>query len=38
MANRTTRLAVLGLGTMGQGMTSSSLLAGIPTVVWNRDL
>jgi 3-hydroxyisobutyrate dehydrogenase len=37
MANRTTRLAVLGLGTMGQGMTSSALRAGIPTVVWNRD-
>jgi len=38
MANRTTRLAVLGLGTMGQGMTRSALRAGIPTVVWNRDL
>jgi 3-hydroxyisobutyrate dehydrogenase len=38
MANRTARLAVLGLGTMGQGMTSSALRAGIPTVVWNRDL
>src|ERR1700728_3873789 len=38
MADQTTRLAVLGLGTMGQGMTSSALRAGISTVVWNRDL
>jgi len=38
MVNRTTRLAVLGLGTMGQGMASSALRAGIPTVVWNRDV
>jgi 3-hydroxyisobutyrate dehydrogenase len=38
MANRPVRLAVLGLGTMGQGMASSALRAGIPTVVWNRDL
>jgi len=37
MADRTTRLAVLGLGTMGQGMASSALRAGIPTAVWNRD-
>jgi 3-hydroxyisobutyrate dehydrogenase len=37
MANRTPRLAVLGLGTMGQGMASSALRAGIPTAVWNRD-
>src|SRR5271154_228891 len=37
MADRTPRLAVLGLGTMGQGMASSALRAGIPTVVWNRD-
>ena len=37
MTNRTARLAVLGLGTMGQGMASSALRAGIPTVVWNRD-
>ncbi len=28
---------MLGLGTMGQGMASSALRAGIPTVVWNRD-
>jgi len=37
MAKGTTRLAVLGLGTMGQGMAGSALRAGIPTVVWNRD-
>jgi 3-hydroxyisobutyrate dehydrogenase len=37
MADRTPRLAVLGLGTMGQGMASSALRAGIPTVVWNRN-
>jgi 3-hydroxyisobutyrate dehydrogenase len=37
MVNRTTKLAVLGLGTMGQGMAHSALRAGIPTVVWNRD-
>ncbi len=37
MANGTTRLAVLGLGTMGGGMALSALRAGIPTVVWNRQ-
>ncbi|HLN07119.1 MAG TPA: NAD(P)-dependent oxidoreductase [Acidimicrobiales bacterium] len=37
MANETTKLAVLGLGTMGRGMAGSALRAGIPTVVWNRD-
>ena len=37
MANRTTRLAVLGLGTMGQGMASSALRAGLPTVAWDRN-
>jgi 3-hydroxyisobutyrate dehydrogenase len=37
MTNRTPRLAVLGLGTMGQGMANSALRAGIPTAVWNRD-
>jgi 3-hydroxyisobutyrate dehydrogenase len=37
MAYQATRLAVLGLGTMGQGMTSSALRAGIPTVVWDRN-
>lgn len=37
MAKATTRLAVLGLGTMGRAMAGSALRAGIPTVVWNRD-
>ena len=37
MANETTKLAVLGLGTMGRGMAGSALRAGISTVVWNRD-
>lgn len=38
MANGTTRLAVLGLGTMGRAMAGSALRAGIQTVVWNRDI
>ena len=37
MPEATTRLAVLGLGTMGRAMAGSALRAGIPTVVWNRD-
>ena len=37
MAKATTRLAVLGLGTMSRAMAGSALRAGIPTVVWNRD-
>jgi 3-hydroxyisobutyrate dehydrogenase len=32
------KLAVLGLGTMGQGMAGSALRNGIPTVVWNLEL
>src|SRR5215207_4631515 len=32
------QLAVLGIGAMGHGMATSALRAGIPTVVWNRDL
>jgi 3-hydroxyisobutyrate dehydrogenase len=32
-----TTTAFLGLGTMGQGMATSALRAGIPTIVWNRD-
>ena len=30
-------IAVLGTGTMGHGMATSALRAGIPTVVWNRE-
>jgi 3-hydroxyisobutyrate dehydrogenase len=30
-------VAVLGTGTMGHGMASSALRAGIPTIVWNRE-
>src|SRR5208282_4451615 len=37
MTKGQTRLAVLGLGTMGSGMASSALRAGIPLVVWNRE-
>ncbi|HLX78074.1 MAG TPA: NAD(P)-dependent oxidoreductase [Acidimicrobiales bacterium] len=32
-----TRLAVLGLGTMGGAMARSALRAGISTIVWNRE-
>jgi 3-hydroxyisobutyrate dehydrogenase len=35
---QTTKLAVLGLGTMGRAMASSALRAGISTVVWDRNL
>lgn len=38
MTMQTTKLAVLGLGTMGRGMASSALRAGIPTIVWDRNL
>jgi 3-hydroxyisobutyrate dehydrogenase len=31
-------VAVLGIGAMGHGMAASLLRAGIPTVVWNRQL
>ena len=30
-------VAFLGIGTMGHGMATSALRAGIPTVVWNRN-
>src|SRR5213083_2451058 len=30
-------VAVLGIGTMGHGMATSALRAGIPTIVWNRN-
>jgi 3-hydroxyisobutyrate dehydrogenase len=32
----TQRVAILGLGTMGFGMATNLLTAGIPTTVWNR--
>jgi 3-hydroxyisobutyrate dehydrogenase len=32
-----TKLAVLGLGTMGRAMAGSALRSGISTVVWNRQ-
>jgi 3-hydroxyisobutyrate dehydrogenase len=38
MEQRATSLAVLGLGTMGQGMARSALRAGVSTVVWDRNL
>jgi 3-hydroxyisobutyrate dehydrogenase len=31
-------VAFLGIGTMGHGMATSALRAGIPTIVWNRNL
>jgi len=30
-------IAVLGTGTMGHGMATSALRAGVPTIVWNRE-
>lgn len=30
-------VAFLGIGTMGHGLATSALRAGIPTVVWNRE-
>jgi 3-hydroxyisobutyrate dehydrogenase len=30
-------VAVLGIGAMGHGMATSSLRAGIPTTIWNRE-
>src|SRR6476659_2949943 len=30
-------IAMLGTGTMGHGMATSALRAGMPTVVWNRE-
>ncbi len=30
-------VAFLGVGTMGHGMATSALRAGIPTIVWNRE-
>jgi 3-hydroxyisobutyrate dehydrogenase len=36
--DKTPKLAVLGLGTMGRAMASSALRNSISTVVWNRNL
>lgn len=30
-------VAILGIGAMGHGMATSTLRAGIPTIVWNRN-
>ena len=30
-------VAFVGIGTMGHGMATSALRAGLPTIVWNRD-
>jgi 3-hydroxyisobutyrate dehydrogenase len=30
-------IAILGIGTMGHGMATSALRAGMPTTVWNRN-
>jgi 3-hydroxyisobutyrate dehydrogenase len=32
-----TNVAFLGIGTMGHGLATSAMRAGIPTVVWNRE-
>jgi len=37
MATEQDRVAILGIGTMGHGMATSALRAGIPTIVWNRE-
>src|ERR1700735_3827616 len=36
MAGTHEPVAVLGIGAMGHGMATSTLRAGIPTIVWNR--
>jgi 3-hydroxyisobutyrate dehydrogenase len=36
MASQQETVAFLGTGTMGHGMATSALRAGLPTVVWNR--
>ena len=37
MAQTQDPVAVLGIGTMGHGMATSALRAGIPTIVWNIE-
>ena len=36
MAPQPETVAVLGIGSMGHGMATTALRAGIPTIVWNR--
>lgn len=36
MAEAAESVAILGIGTMGHGMATSALRAGIPTIVWDR--
>jgi 3-hydroxyisobutyrate dehydrogenase len=38
MAGTHEPVAVLGIGAMGHGMAASALRAGIPTIVWNREM
>ena len=38
MAGTHDLVAVLGTGAMGHGMATSALRAGIPTIVWNREV
>ena len=38
MAREAETLAVLGAGAMGSGMARSALRAGLPTIVWDRDI
>jgi 3-hydroxyisobutyrate dehydrogenase len=38
MAGTHEPVAVLGIGAMGHGMAASALRAGIPTIVWNREI
>jgi 3-hydroxyisobutyrate dehydrogenase len=37
MAQTQEPVAVLGIGSMGHGMATSALRAGIPTIVWSRE-
>jgi 3-hydroxyisobutyrate dehydrogenase len=37
MTSQQETVAFLGIGTMGHGMATSALRAGLPTIVWNRD-
>ena len=38
MTTTTATVAVLGIDTMGHAMTDSMPRAGMPTIVWDRDL